>query len=528
MRTHPPQKTSKKKSSSLPSTAKPSDATVENRSSKRTTRRTSHTTNTSAAIQQPSSVFSSPTTSSEGLVRGMISNDEGGPAKHTRSSERATSESYVNNASTNLASTTESAIPKLRRSPRVQDSHSDMSSTEVWRSPRRRQSQQQSSFSTQQIKQESIDVGVDVDIPYATNPLQSTSNQIIISRTPSVLLTRRSPPLIALSSEDIHRREGSTETMAMCEESSDPSLLDSDTLNELNSNLITNVSNDPAPSIHNAFSSIHKYAKTISNLKTTKNLSSDAPGTSQLITPGNVSIRNAGKPGSSKSRLDHISSSRLATNDEPQLIAVPRKRKKFEHKSSTADVSSLLHRNDSISKSFAPKKKGSRRGAAGCFATRSRDPIAESIPPLKNRTPDECMEVATRDEETAEISADMIYNFAQSMSVPIHRSDFSDENTIDLLKDRLLMVLREVIDASKLFALEARREQVTAHDLNAFMRYAHLPPLYGFMEDENWLKIGDVFVPNEKAIQLSSFMPSVRVSAERLIDFKCTMAYANR
>lgn len=44
------------------------------------------------------------------------------------------------------------------------------------------------------------------------------------------------------------------------------------------------------------------------------------------------------------------------------------------------------------------------------------------------------------------------------------------------------------------------------------------------MEDDNWLKVGDVFVPNAKPIQLTSLQGSVKVQTERLVDFKCSFS----
>uniref|UniRef100_A0A0M3IR62 Histone domain-containing protein n=1 Tax=Ascaris lumbricoides TaxID=6252 RepID=A0A0M3IR62_ASCLU len=168
------------------------------------------------------------------------------------------------------------------------------------------------------------------------------------------------------------------------------------------------------------------------------------------------------------------------------------------------------------------------------------------------------MDIIIPEGDSVELSNEMIYNFAQCMPVPIGRNQFSNESVLEPLKRRLLMALRELVDGAKfvpigrnqfsnesvleplkrrllmalrelvdgakLFAMQARRERIDHNDIDAFIRHAHLPPLYEFMEDDNWLKVGDVFVPNAKPIQLTSLQGSVKVQTERLVDFKCSFS----
>uniref|UniRef100_A0A915CC07 Uncharacterized protein n=1 Tax=Parascaris univalens TaxID=6257 RepID=A0A915CC07_PARUN len=412
--------------------------------------------------------------------------DEGGPAKRTRLSERTASE---------CSPSTSSEVPRLRRSPRV---HDTAEAVEVWRSPRRRGS----GFMSSQIKQEPIDVEID-DVP--SKPSESREEMA----TP--MLSQRSPLLVQSLVEDreasdIHRREGSTETMAMCEEGSDRSLCDGE--NERGT--------EPVYAVPLPIRSIH--AKSI---KQSANAASTSGGNRVVINekfPKIATVNSGGRISrKSEVKLDRRLSKLAAANES---IVQRRKKKSEESQIATICSSQQL---SGPSKAYSPRKKGYRHGVA-----RTRDAPLESIPPLKPTPPEERMDIIIPEGDSVELSNEMIYNFAQCMPVPIGRNQFSSESVLEPLKRRLLMALRELIDGAKLFAMQARRDRIDHNDINAFIRHAHLPPLYEFMEDDNWLKIGDVFVPNAKPIQLSSLQGSVKVQTERVVDFKCTMVYANR
>ncbi|VDM48538.1 unnamed protein product [Toxocara canis] len=436
MRTHP----------AAPSGSSQRNATWEETISRRTTGRA--TKKKPSAVEMPAEIkspggssrrtrragtgagstsFSSPTNSPE-----ICMIDEGGPAKRTRLSERTASECSPGAAP---------EPPKLRRSPRVHDS---VEPPEVWRSPRRRGA---SGFISPHIKEEPIVVGID--------DVQSTAGGSRNELTVPIVAEQSSPPLESLlgDTDDIHRREGSTETMAMCEESSDRSIFDGE--NDESGQLIEELSL--------VRHSTSKSAKEVTGFFS-------APTRVRTVIAAKVEEAVAQSSGfwkrtssKSKAKLSR-STDKLTAVEQP---VVPRKRRLEQN--ITTDVPLVSQQSD-LPRTLPTKKKGSRRGVA-----RTRDAPLESIPPLKHVPSEQRMEIVVPDDEPVELSSDMLYNFAQSMPVPLSRSDFWNENAIEPLKGRLLMALRELIDGAKLFATQARRERLTASDVDAFMRHAHHP-----------------------------------------------------
>ncbi|KHN76495.1 hypothetical protein Tcan_13879 [Toxocara canis] len=539
MRTHP----------AAPSGSSQRNATWEETISRRTTGRA--TKKKPSAVEMPAEIkspggssrrtrragtgagstsFSSPTNSPE-----ICMIDEGGPAKRTRLSERTASECSPGAAP---------EPPKLRRSPRVHDS---VEPSEVWRSPRRRGA---SGFISPHIKEEPIVVGID--------DVQSTAGGSRNELTVPIVAEQSSPPLESLlgDTDDIHRREGSTETMAMCEESSDRSIFDGE--NDESGQLIEELSL--------VRHSTSKSAKEVTGFFS-------APTRVRTVIAAKVEeavAQSSGKRTSSKSKAKlSRSTGKLTAVEQP---VVPRKRRLEQNittdvplvsqnaieplkgrllmalrelidgaklfatqarreRLTASDVDAFMRhahhprlygfmeddswlkigdvfvpnekplqltslpgsiKQSDLPRTLPTKKKGSRRGVA-----RTRDAPLESIPPLKHvpseqrmeivvpddepipplkHVPSEQrMEIVVPDDEPVELSSDMLYNFAQSMPVPLSRSDFWNENAIEPLKGRLLMALRELIDGAKLFATQARRERLTASDVDAFMRHAHHP-----------------------------------------------------
>uniref|UniRef100_A0A0M3IDP7 Shugoshin_C domain-containing protein n=1 Tax=Ascaris lumbricoides TaxID=6252 RepID=A0A0M3IDP7_ASCLU len=299
--------------------------------------------------------------------------DEGGPAKRTRLSERTASE---------CGPSTASELPRLRRSPRVHDTAEPV---EVWRSPRRRGS----GFMSSQIKEEPIDVEID-DVP----PKPSGNREEMAAP----ILPQRSPLLVQSLIEDreasdIHRREGSTETMAMCEEGSDRSLCDGE--NE--------TCTEPVDAVLVPVRSIHaKSTKQSSNAVSTSE--SNRMVISEKLQK--IATFNSGKRISTRSevKLDRRLS-KLTTADE----SIVQRRKKKSEESQIATIYLPTQQGDP-SKAYSPRKKGYRHGV-----TRTRDAPLESIPPLKPTPPEERMDIIIPEGDSVELSNEMIYNFAQCM-----------------------------------------------------------------------------------------------------------------
>ncbi|VDK48271.1 unnamed protein product [Gongylonema pulchrum] len=61
-------------------------------------------------------------------------------------------------------------------------------------------------------------------------------------------------------------------------------------------------------------------------------------------------------------------------------------------------------------------------------------------------------------------------------------------------------------------------------DLNDWLSRQGKKPLYGFMEDNRWKKVGDVYVPVDDIIDLTSCEPSVEIET---LPVKYVNFYAN-
>lgn len=445
-----------------------------------------------------------------------INDDDAGPvSKRTRRS------SHVDPAPVEVPTE-----QRLRRSPRI---HADMGDViEVWRSPRRRPLLSPSTIKQEPVAHEEVQVISDEAQP----PLGAIPN------SDAVITDRRS------------RREGSTETMAMCEEGSERSFGEQEGLRSprLGSPLYPSVSFSVGSSAHCGQSqpsiatttqsqkkskAPSKRAKAASRKKA-KNLKvkveveeNDACSGIALPAQDQRGADESGDQGSGMMIGENVTPAAELPGEAPATHSRAR-RTRVKKLPAAADAGEDRER---VSQDILAEKSAGRKRKVIHNGAREVDPIAESIPKLSSLdevTPEvEVIDALDDVTEFVSLSNEWFIVAANSLSPPISQSRFTSDMVTEPLKQHLGVILRQIIDGAQSFSCDKR---LTCDHINSYMSLEHRNPLYGFMEDEEWMKVGDVFVPKQKMIAASSLLetPSMKVPVADRRSVSGRMVYSCR
>ncbi|OZC10953.1 hypothetical protein X798_02097 [Onchocerca flexuosa] len=103
------------------------------------------------------------------------------------------------------------------------------------------------------------------------------------------------------------------------------------------------------------------------------------------------------------------------------------------------------------------------------------------------------------------------WNFATTLSHPIIRGKIANDKAIPLVLNEVSSAVRQLICGAKLLMQQAKRQKLLCDDLNTLIEMKSGKSLFGFVEDNKWQKIGDVFVPNDEIIDLRFCSASVQL-----------------
>ncbi|KAM3727314.1 Inactive tyrosine-protein kinase [Dirofilaria immitis] len=103
------------------------------------------------------------------------------------------------------------------------------------------------------------------------------------------------------------------------------------------------------------------------------------------------------------------------------------------------------------------------------------------------------------------------WNFAVTLSHPITHEKIASDKIIPLVLKEVSRAIRQLIFGAKLVMQQAKRQKLLCDDLNAFIEMNGGKLLFGFMEDNRWQKIGDVFVPCDEILDLRFCSASVQL-----------------
>ncbi|KAL3990811.1 hypothetical protein ACH3XW_33325 [Acanthocheilonema viteae] len=119
----------------------------------------------------------------------------------------------------------------------------------------------------------------------------------------------------------------------------------------------------------------------------------------------------------------------------------------------------------------------------------------------------------TNDEEHDSITLNhnTFWNFATTLGHPIMREKVANDKVITLLLKEVSRAIRHLILEAKFVMQKAERQKLLCDDLNTCIEMENGKLLFGFMEDNKWQKIGDVFVPSDEVLDLSSCSSSVQL-----------------
>ncbi|VDO28709.1 unnamed protein product [Onchocerca flexuosa] len=129
--------------------------------------------------------------------------------------------------------------------------------------------------------------------------------------------------------------------------------------------------------------------------------------------------------------------------------------------------------------------------------------------PLPNLT----FKEAVNDKECDNIALNhnSFWNFATTLSHPIIRGKIANDKAIPLVLNEVSSAVRQLICGAKLLMQQAKRQKLLCDDLNTLIEMKSGKSLFGFVEDNKWQKIGDVFVPNDEIIDLRFCSASVQL-----------------
>uniref|UniRef100_A0A1I8EMP3 Uncharacterized protein n=1 Tax=Wuchereria bancrofti TaxID=6293 RepID=A0A1I8EMP3_WUCBA len=103
------------------------------------------------------------------------------------------------------------------------------------------------------------------------------------------------------------------------------------------------------------------------------------------------------------------------------------------------------------------------------------------------------------------------WNFATTLSYPIVREKIANDKVITLLLEEVSKTIRQLISGAKLAMEQVGRQKLLCDDLNTSIGMKGGKLLFGFVEDNKWQKIGDVFVPNDEVLDLRFCSSSVKL-----------------
>ncbi|VDM98099.1 unnamed protein product [Thelazia callipaeda] len=103
------------------------------------------------------------------------------------------------------------------------------------------------------------------------------------------------------------------------------------------------------------------------------------------------------------------------------------------------------------------------------------------------------------------------WNFAISMSNPILHEKIANDNVVNLVLQEVHRQISQLITGAKIIMQQSKRQRLLCEDLNTYSGMKNGKVLYGFSEDNQWRKIGDVFVPRNEILDLQFLSESVWV-----------------
>ncbi|KAK6113216.1 hypothetical protein QQG55_50755 [Brugia pahangi] len=103
------------------------------------------------------------------------------------------------------------------------------------------------------------------------------------------------------------------------------------------------------------------------------------------------------------------------------------------------------------------------------------------------------------------------WNFATTLSYPIVHEKMANDKVITLLLEEVSRAIRQLISGAKLAMEQAGRQKLLCDDLNTSIGMEEGKLLFGFVEDNKWRKIGDVFVPRDEVLDLRFCSSSVKL-----------------